>query len=438
MECHATWTSTATCSTSITKTPTPPPSNQTLPPSPACPAYFRWIHEDLHPWKTTGISQEAVQSAAKLANFRLVVINGRAYVEHYHGAFQTRDVFTLWGILQLLNRYPGRVPDFDLMFNCDDMPVVRSADYPTPPAPPLFRYCKDDTTLDIVFPDWSFWGWPEINIKPWVTLMPEMAEGNKRVKWVDREPYAYWKGNSHVAPSREELMKCNVSKDGDWNARLYNNDWDKEIKMGFKGTNLADQCLNRYKIYIEGRSWSVSGKYILACDSPTLLMRTGFHDFFTRGLMPGKHYWPIRNALDREKCRSIKFAVDWGNTHKQKAQAIGKEGSRFIQEKINMDFVYDYMLHLITEYAKLLNYKPYIPEKAVEMCLQSLACPSEGRQRMFMVDSMVKSPHNASPCTMPPPFNSTEMKELIARKAESINQVEKWEKEAWERKGPKL
>ncbi|KAL8124550.1 hypothetical protein AgCh_012268 [Apium graveolens] len=25
--------------------------------------------------------------------------------------------------------------------------------------PPLVRYCADDSTLDIVFPDWSFWGW---------------------------------------------------------------------------------------------------------------------------------------------------------------------------------------------------------------------------------------------------------------------------------------
>ena len=25
--------------------------------------------------------------------------------------------------------------------------------------PSLFRYCACDGTLDIVFPDWSFWGW---------------------------------------------------------------------------------------------------------------------------------------------------------------------------------------------------------------------------------------------------------------------------------------
>lgn len=73
--------------------------------------------------------------------------------------------------------------------------------------------------------------------------------------------------------------------------------------------------LNRYKIYIEGTAWSVSEKYILACDSLTLIVKPQNYDFFTRGLMPVHHYWPVR---DNNKCRSIKFAVEWGNTHKQK------------------------------------------------------------------------------------------------------------------------
>jgi len=31
-------------------------------------------------------------------------------------------------------------------------------------------------------------------------------------------------------------------------------------------------------------------------------------------LMPLQHYWPVK---DKDKCRSIKHAVDWGNTHEQ-------------------------------------------------------------------------------------------------------------------------
>ena len=31
------------------------------------------------------------------------------------------------------------------------------------------------------------------------------------------------------------------------------------------------------------------------------------------------HYWPVKND---DKCRSIKFAVDWGNSHQQKVTTI--------------------------------------------------------------------------------------------------------------------
>ena len=142
------------------RTPPSPPSPSSPLPSPSCPDYFRWIHEDLRPWSHTGITPDMVAGAQKFADFRLVILDGRVYMEKYRGAFQTRDVFTLWGILQLLSRYPGRIPDLELMFNCGDMPVVPYAGRrDSPPPPPLFRYCKDDSTADIVFPDWSFWGW---------------------------------------------------------------------------------------------------------------------------------------------------------------------------------------------------------------------------------------------------------------------------------------
>ena len=97
-----------------------------------------------------------------LANFRLVIKKGKAYLETYRRSFQTRDLFSLWGILQLLRRYPGRIPDLDLMFNCGDPPVVMARAFTGPNAtkvPPVFNYCKDKNALDIIFPDWSFWGW---------------------------------------------------------------------------------------------------------------------------------------------------------------------------------------------------------------------------------------------------------------------------------------
>ncbi|KAG7986824.1 hypothetical protein I3843_03G101200 [Carya illinoinensis] len=396
-----------------------------------CPDYFRWIHEDLRPWAHTGITREMLERAKTTSTFRLIIVEGKVYVEKYRKAFQTRDVFTLWGIIQMLRRYPGKVPNLELIFDCGDRPNIRKSNYQGHNAtcpPPLFRYCGADDALDIPFPDWSFWGWPEVNIKPWEILLKDIEEGNKKKRWMDREPYAYWKGNPLVSLSRHQLLKCNVSDTQDWNARIYVQDWKRESREGYKQSDLASQCTHRYKIYMEGIAWSVSEKYILACDSVSLLVKPHYHDFFTRSLMPLHHYWPTR---DDDKCRSIAFAVDWGNTHKQKAQGIGKAATKFVQEELKMEYVYDYMFHLLNEYAKLLTFKPIRPTNAVELCAETIACPAQGLQKKFLMESMVKGPTYSSPCTMPPPYDASSLHAFLKRKESSIKQVELWENNFW-------
>ncbi|CAI9092217.1 OLC1v1027405C1 [Oldenlandia corymbosa var. corymbosa] len=409
-----------------------PDTSSTSAPPTTCPDYFRWIHDDLWPWRETGITEDMVRRAGATANFRLVILNGTAYLETYDRSFQTRDRFTLYGILQLLRRYPGQLPDLDLMFDCDDLPVVRKESHSAPGAPappPVFHYCRDDSTLDIVFPDWSFWGWPEINVKPWRTLSKDLQDANKRISWVNREPYAWWKGNPHMGQSRPDLMKCNVSDKEDWGARLYNQDWIEETKQGFNQSDLSNQCTHRYKIYIEGASWSVSEKYILACDSLTLLVTPRYFDFFTRSLMPLKHYWPIK---DHDKCRSIMHAVDWGNSNKETAQFIGKAGSDFIRENLKMDYVYDYMFHLLSEYAKLLKYKPSVPPKAVELCSESMACPAPELEQKFMREALVTGPTSEKPCVMPPPYDAATLQSFLTGKQNAFKQVDEWEKHFWD------
>ncbi|KAJ0106259.1 hypothetical protein Patl1_17741 [Pistacia atlantica] len=103
-----------------------------------------------------------VQRANPTAHFRLIIADGKVYIEKFRKTFQTRDVYTIWGILQLLRWYPGRLPGLELMFDCDDSPVIQSSDYRAPNSstpPPLFACCGSESTMDIAFPAWSFWGW---------------------------------------------------------------------------------------------------------------------------------------------------------------------------------------------------------------------------------------------------------------------------------------
>ncbi|XP_022759545.1 O-glucosyltransferase rumi-like [Durio zibethinus] len=396
-----------------------------------CPDYFRWIHQDLQQWKSSGITKEMIERGKPSAHFRLVIVKGKAYVEKYSKPYQTRDAFTVWGILQLLRLYPGKIPDLDLLFYSGDKTMIKKRDYQGPNAtspPPVFHYCGEEEALDIVFPDWTFWGWAEVNIMPWEEMLKAIKKGNERVKWEERTPYAYWRGNPYVAADRVDFLKCNLSDKYDWNVRLYSQDWRKEIKQGFKHSKLEDQCTHRYKIYIEGATWSVSEKYILACDSMTLMIKPKYFDFFSRSLAPLQHYWPISS---KSKCSDLKFAVEWGNNHTDKAQAIGKAGSKLIEQFLTMRNVYDYMFHLLNEYSKLLKFKPTIPSKAKRVCSETTACSEKGLYKELKVKSMVKSPSEKLPCALPPPYEPHAIQASLDTKEKITRQVETWETEYW-------
>jgi protein glucosyltransferase len=84
-----------------------------------------------------------------------------------------------------------------------------------------------------------------------------------------------------------------------------------------------------------------------------------------------------------------------------------------------MDYVYDYMLHLLTQYAGLLRYKPTVPEKAVELCAETVECPSaahaNNREFDFMMQSRERYVADYQPCTLPPPFTDDEVREMARR-----------------------
>ncbi|GER35481.1 hypothetical protein STAS_11745, partial [Striga asiatica] len=358
-----------------------------------CPSFFDNIRADLGPWEATGISSGHVAEARKHAAFRVVIVGGVLYVDFYYACVQSRAMFTIWGILQLLRRYPGQVPDVDLMFDCMDKPVVNQTVHADVPLP-LFRYCTTSQHFDIPFPDWSFWGWSEINIGPWEEEFKKIKEGSRRRRWVSKRPFAYWKGNPDVlSPVRTQLLECNDTQK--WNAQIMRQDWGAAARGGFQDSKLAKQCAHRYKIYAEGYAWSVSLKYILSCGSCTLIIAPQYQDFFSRGLAPHVHYLPIPSE---DICPAIKFAVDWGNSYPSEAESIGRAGQEFMAG-LSMNRVYDYMYHLLVKYSSLQRFEPARPSSAVRVCEESVLCFADEKQKEWLQRS-VASRALDPPCSM--------------------------------------
>ncbi|KHG04894.1 KDEL motif-containing 1 [Gossypium arboreum] len=130
------------------------------------------------------------------------------------------------------------------------------------------------------------------------------------------------------------------------------------------------------------------------------------------------------------------MAFEWGNNHPQEAQAMGKAGSKFIEETLTIQNVYDYMFHLLNEYSKLLKFKPTIPSKAHRVCAESAACLQKGLWKDLMVQSMVKSPSHKLPCALPPPYEPQAIQASLDTKYKITRQVETRETEYWKKTKP--
>jgi len=84
------------------------------------------------------------------------------------------------------------------------------------------------------------------------------------------------------------------------------------------------------------------------------------------------------------------------------------------------------MFHLLNEYAKLLKYKPTVPAGATEVCLESMVCNSRGKEKQWKIESMAKGPSQTGPCTMPPPYDPTQLEKFLSLKEDVIGRVDKW------------
>eukprot|EP00897_Mesotaenium_endlicherianum_P002230 jgi/Mesen1/2034/ME000148S01125 len=397
--------------------------------SKSCPAWFSHIKSDLQPWEERGgIRKPAVENARlNGASFRLQIINGSLYVQHFAPCYQTRAMFTIWGpcyqtramftiwgVLQLLDRYGGQVPDVELMLECNDGPRIsrdalrKAKQQPQEPQqqqeedeekdPPLMlKYCTTARHLHAVWPDWSFWGWPEVKIQEWETTRSKIMTAAARLPWAQRKPLAFWKGAMWVAPAvRKPVVECCDAPRHKWGVESYNTQWLEELDS--PAARLENQCGHRYKVYVEGRAWSVSLKYIVACGSPTLFLRSVYDDFVTRALANGTHYLLVPSPAEAPVCPNLEKVVDWGNEHLQEAQAIGEAGASVMSNEVDMGHVYDYMLHFLQHYGSLQQYSIQREPAAEPVSKESLlkSASETGRSYLLEVGPQV----SGSPCIL--------------------------------------
>ncbi|GAQ92239.1 putative lipopolysaccharide-modifying protein [Klebsormidium nitens] len=329
-----------------------------------CPDWFAAVADEFSPWKEKGgIDLADVEAAQPMASSRFQIINGSLYAEDFKGCWQTRKRYSMWGLLMFLRHFGDVVPDVDFMFDCGDMPQARRSPHPSDPIPALWGYNRQEESIDLTLPDWSFWGWPEVEITRWEEHGQKIMDaGRTFADWEERKATAFWKGALDVTAGLTAGLRANLTActaDPANGVEAYGKDWRAG---GFSDTRQWEQCGWRYRIYAEGFAWSVSMKYGMACGAVMLVIDPFFAAFYHPGLAYGTNALLVRRV---PLCESFREQITWANAHPAEAEAIGRAGLRFVEEDLSMRHVYDYMLHKFELYAQLQTFTPMRGERSV-------------------------------------------------------------------------
>lgn len=94
-------------------------------------------------------------------------------------------------------------------------------------------------------------------------------------------------------------------------------------------------------------------KHLFLCNSLVFHVGEEWLEFFYSELKPWVHYIPVNPDL-----KNVKELIEFVNENDKISKEIAQRGREFIVEHLRMDDIACYWQKLLTEYTKLLKFKP--------------------------------------------------------------------------------
>ena len=329
-------------------------------------------------------SDAAYEKLPPYARARFVLVDGTLWKAASRCVYR-RDEVTAWALLQLLERYPD-LPDFDVVLNCRDGPLLR------PPrrgsswsgSPLVLSFSAMAEHAEVATPDYTFWGLPG-KLKPWSALRVDLLHRAKR-PWARRVPRAIATGvvndyhSTLGVKTRQAVLACNARADAD---RRFEIHYHSLYFARYYSTE--EHCAYKYILLAPGSHavWLDHMKQKLLCGSLVMLLEPAHtgrarqalqYDVLTRLLRPGVHYLSIplpppelstsaasaKAAAPKPPpiCQALSDALDWAEANPQAAQQIADAGRALVRDVLTMGSVYAYMAEVLNASSRLLSYPP--------------------------------------------------------------------------------
>ncbi|KAF1954587.1 hypothetical protein CC80DRAFT_526673 [Byssothecium circinans] len=200
------------------------------------------------------------------------------------------------GILHQIDRAlatsPEPLPNIEFSFTVSDFPDEKHQHHTFWS---LSRLAKDEEMW--LMPDFGYWSWPLQLVGNYEQVRTE-AKANE-VEWEKKIPKALWRGAVKTNKVRSSLMKVTRGKPwADVGEVKWKNRTDVAAGSAGSALSMVDHCGYQFLMHTEGRSYSGRGKYLLNCESITIMHKSEWIEPHQSVLV---HSGPEQNFIQVER-----------------------------------------------------------------------------------------------------------------------------------------
>ncbi|KAM3585359.1 uncharacterized protein V6R79_015385 [Siganus canaliculatus] len=321
-----------------------------------CGCHLSVLEDDLRPFKGK-ISQDLMASTLQRGvGTHYQIIGHKLYREH-NCMFPARCSGVEHFILEVIDR----LPDLEMVVNVRDYPQMPHWVQPTLP---VFSFSKTADYQDIMYPAWTFWEggpavWPiyPTGLGRWDLMRDDLKKSAAQWPWKKKESKGFFRG-SRTSPERDPLILLSREAPDLVDAEYTKNQaWKSEKdtlgKPPAKEIPLVDHCKYKYLFNFRGVAASFRFKHLFLCGSLVFHVGDEWQEFFYPQLQPWVHYIPVKQDLS-----DVRELLQFVKENDAIAQEIAARGKEFILNHLQMQDVSCYWERLLTEFSRLLTYKP--------------------------------------------------------------------------------
>lgn len=310
------------------------------------PKLIAQIEEDLSHWPS--ISKEMISdSLSKGFHLHIKIISNTLHILKNIHSYETRNE----SIVKVLNALImfRRVPNCELVLDCQD---GRWADLEG--ESPAFVMAKPATSKNILYPDFTFGGWPEVSVLPWPDSIAIAVQKNKSILWDQKIEKLFFRG-ANTNPIRNSVHLMSQINPDIFDCQLMS--WQKTDRLALQGsstyTPIYDHGRYKYLINLPGNTYSSRLKYLFLFNSLAIHVDNGWIEFWYK-LLENENNCLIVNpeqiAILLEKIHILK-------NNDSQAKRIAEKGTQLILNNLSYETILDYWQLLLTLYSERLDYE---------------------------------------------------------------------------------